>query len=62
MALPMLPLGEAAAVCSIPASTFEEFCRRADGPRKVKIGKRVYVRPADLLIWAEDIVARNILD
>lgn len=50
---PILPDAEIPLVLNIPASTWQLRKKSADAPTIFSIGKRSYVRTAELLAWCE---------
>lgn len=66
MAVPKVPLSEYAlsldAACAsldLPRSTLDKLCARGDGPRAFKIGRRWYVRRADLHAWIDELARQK---
>jgi predicted DNA-binding transcriptional regulator AlpA len=50
---PYLTHREAAAYCRMSTSTLFVHIKRCDGPRRIRIGGRVFYRPKDLDAWID---------
>jgi predicted DNA-binding transcriptional regulator AlpA len=48
-----LPLADAALLLDVPLSTLDMLRAKGDGPRTFRIGRRLYVRQADLREWID---------
>jgi predicted DNA-binding transcriptional regulator AlpA len=55
IAAPALPLIEVALFLDLPVSTLDKLRAQGRGPRTFKIGRRLYVRQADLRRWLDDL-------
>lgn len=51
IAAPALPLGDVSLFLDVPLSTLDMLRAKGQGPRTFKIGRRLYVRRADLVEW-----------
>jgi hypothetical protein len=51
IAAPALPLADVCILCDVPLSTLDKLRAQGRGPRCFKIGRRLYVRQADLRDW-----------
>lgn len=59
IAAPALPMLEVALFLDIPVSTLDKLRAQGRGPRCFKIGRRLYVRQADLRAWLDDLAERE---
>lgn len=55
IAAPALPLMDVALFLDLPVSTLDALRARGTGPRCFKLGRRLYVRQADLRDWIDRI-------
>jgi len=55
IAAPALPLIEVALFLDLPVSTLNKLHTQGRGPRTFKIGRRLYVRQADLRAWLDEL-------
>ena len=62
IAAPVLPLGDVALFLDLPTSTIEKLRARGQGPRIFKLGRRLYVRQADLREWIDRMAAQEVDD
>ena len=53
LAMPALSFGDAALFLDLPRSTLDKLHAQGKGPRYFKIGRRLYVRQADLRAWLD---------
>jgi predicted DNA-binding transcriptional regulator AlpA len=53
IAAPALPLADVALFLDLPLSTVDKLRATGDGPRCFKLGRRLYVRQADLRAWLD---------
>jgi len=53
LALHALPYADAALFLDIPLSTLDKLRAEGNGPRCFKLGRRLYVRQADLRAWLD---------
>lgn len=53
IAAPALPLADVSLFLDCPLSTLDMLRAKGDGPRTFKIGRRLYVRQADLRAWLD---------
>jgi predicted DNA-binding transcriptional regulator AlpA len=59
IAAPALPFEEVALFLALPVSTLEKLCRTGAGPHTFKLGRRLYVRQADLRAWLDEMAKRE---
>lgn len=52
---PALPIEDVLALLSLPASTLYGLWSEGKGPRRFKIGRRVYVSPRALREWVDEL-------
>jgi len=50
---PALPLADVALFLDLPLSTVDKLRAQGKGPRTFKLGRRLYVRQADLREWLD---------
>lgn len=55
IASPALPLADVALFLDLPLSTLDALRGRGTGPRCFKLGRRLYVRQADLRDWIDRV-------
>jgi hypothetical protein len=53
IAAPALPLADVALFLDIPLSTVDKLRAQGRGPRCFRIGRRLYVRQADMRNWLD---------
>ena len=53
IAAPVLPLADIALLLDLPLSTIDKLRAQGKGPKCFKIGRRLYVRQADLRAWLD---------
>ena len=53
IAAPALPVGDVALFLGLPTSTIDLLRAQGKGPRCFKLGRRLYVRQADLRDWLD---------
>ena len=54
-AAPVLPIADVAMFLDLPLSTVDKLRAQGKGPRCFKIGRRLYVRQADLHAWLDQL-------
>jgi len=59
IAAPALPLGDVALFLDLPLSTVEKLRAQGLGPKTFKLGRRLYVRQADLRAWIDRMAERE---
>jgi Helix-turn-helix domain len=52
---PALPIADVAVFCDVPMSTLDKLRAQGRGPRTFKIGRRLFVRQADLRAWFDEL-------
>lgn len=52
-AVPATPLGDVAAALQLPPTTMDKLRASGKGPHVFKLGRRLYVRHADLVAWID---------
>jgi predicted DNA-binding transcriptional regulator AlpA len=55
IACPALPLADVALFLDLPLSTVDKLRAQGKGPRCFKLGRRLYVRQADLRDWLDQM-------
>jgi predicted DNA-binding transcriptional regulator AlpA len=55
LAAPALPIVDVALLLDIPLSTVDKLRAQGRGPKCFRIGRRLYVRQADLRTWLDDL-------
>lgn len=55
MALPAMPVADAALFLDLPLSTLDKLRATGKGPKCFRIGRRLYVRAADLRDWLDSM-------
>lgn len=53
IAAPVLPLADVAVFLDLPLSTIDKLRAQGKGPRCFRLGRRLYVRHADLCAWID---------
>jgi len=56
---PVLPLADVALLCDIPTSTIDKLRVQGRGPHCFKIGRRLYVRQADMRAWFDRLATEE---
>lgn len=59
IAAPVLPLIEVALLLDLPVSTLDKLRAQGRGPHCFRIGRRLYVRRADLGVWLDRLAAEQ---
>lgn len=57
IAAPALPVADVALFLDVPLSTIDMLRAKGYGPHTFKIGRRLYVRQADLRAWIDRLAA-----
>jgi hypothetical protein len=57
--LPALPLGDVARVLNLPESSLQKIRAQGRGPKTFLIGRRLFVRQADLRAWLDALAEAN---
>lgn len=58
IAAPALPLADVALFLDLPLSTIDKLRSQGKGPRTFTLGRRLYVRQADLRAWLDEMAER----
>lgn len=59
IAAPALPLADVALFLDLPLSTVDKLRAQGLGPRTFTLGRRLYVRQADLRSWLDRMAERE---
>jgi len=54
-----MPFAKVAELLNIPLSTLKKLRARGHGPPCIKIGRRLFVRPADLDAWIKQMTTND---
>jgi hypothetical protein len=55
IAAPAMPVADAAMLLDLPLRTMDQLRAQGKGPRTFKIGRRLFVRQADLRDWLDQM-------
>lgn len=58
-AAPVLPLADVALFLDLPLSTVDKLRAQGHGPQCFKLGRRLYVRQADLREWLDKMAVQE---
>lgn len=59
IAAPALPVADVALFLDLPLSTVDKLRAQGKGPRTFRLGRRLYVRQADLRAWLDQMAEAN---
>jgi predicted DNA-binding transcriptional regulator AlpA len=57
LAVPAMPLADVALFLDLPLSTVDKLRAQGKGPKCFRLGRRLYVRQADLRAWLDKMAA-----
>lgn len=60
--LELLTTSRVSELTGIPARTFTNYRTRGGGPRFLRVGRRVYYRPADIAAWLAEQARESTTD